>query len=110
MSFRELLEAWEQSAQVQTTDTEYHIRLPVDDAAKLHALAEMYPGVGLESIITDLLSTALNELAESMPYEAGDTVIREDDHGDPVYEDTGLTPRFMALVRKHRSRLATGGD
>ncbi len=110
MSFRKLLDTWAQSAQVETTDTEYHIRLPVDDAAKLHALAEMYPAVGLESIITDLLSTALNELAESMPYEPGDTVIREDDHGDPVYGDAGLTPQFMALVRKHRTRLAGSGD
>ena len=29
-----------------------------------------------------------------MPYEPGPKVISRDDHGDPVYEDIGLTPAF----------------
>ena len=35
----------------------------------------------------------------------GDKIIREDDHGDPIYEDTGMTPRFLELVREHRRQL-----
>jgi hypothetical protein len=32
-------------------------------------------------------------------------VIREDEYGDPVYEDTGLTPQFLELVRKYQKQL-----
>jgi hypothetical protein len=40
-----------------------------------------------------------------MPYEAGPKVISRDDHGDPVYEDVGLTPRFVELARKLKKTL-----
>ena len=45
---------------------------------------------------------ALDEVAAAMPYEPGPKVISRDDHGDPVYEDVGLTPRFVELTRKHQ--------
>jgi hypothetical protein len=41
-----------------------------------------------------------------MPYEPGTRVISTDEQGDPVFEDTGPTPRFMELSRKHRRSLA----
>jgi hypothetical protein len=81
------------------------MRLELDDAARLHALAEMFPGQSVEAIITDLLHAGLDELAAAMPYEAGPTVISRDDHGDPVYEDVGLTPRFVELTRKFKKSL-----
>jgi hypothetical protein len=42
-----------------------------------------------------------------MPYEPGPKVISRDDHGDPVYEDAGLTPQFIELSRRHRRALAS---
>ena len=63
----------------------------------------------VEDIITDLLHAAIEEIAASMPYEPGPKIISHDDHGDPVYEDAGLTPRFVALTRKYRKRLETDG-
>jgi hypothetical protein len=48
---------------------------------------------------------ALNEVAAAMPYVAGKRVISTDEQGDPVYEDVGLTPRFMDLARGHRRQL-----
>ena len=65
----------------------------------------MYPGNSAEELVSDLLSAALDELEAAMPYEAGDRVIREDEYGDPVYEDIGPTPRFLELVRRHRAEL-----
>src|SRR6266850_147782 len=91
------------------TATEYAVRLPVDDAARIQALAELFPGQSKEAIITDLLGLALQELAASMPYVAGKKVISQDEQGDPVYEDVGLTPRFMELMRKHKKKLAGSG-
>ena len=105
MSFKTLLDSWSESRIPAKTDTDYPVRLSVNDAARLHALADLYPGMDIEGIITDLLSTALDELEAAMPYVPGERVIREDDHGDPVYEDTGPTPRFLELVREHKKHL-----
>ena len=85
------------------------MRLPLDDAARLHALAELFPGQTVEEIVTDLLSAGLDEIAAAMPYERGPKVISRDDHGDPLYEDIGLTPRFVELTRKYKKNLETSG-
>jgi hypothetical protein len=105
VSFKELLASWRETAAAPRTATEYSVRLPVDDAARLQALAEMFPGRTPEQLITDLLGAALQEIATAMPYVAGRKVISTDEQGDPVYEDIGLTPRFMELARKNRKKL-----
>ena len=111
MSFKELLQSWRESAAAPRTVAAYSVRLPLDEAAQLAALAEMFPGRAPEQLITELLGAALTELAAAMPYVAGERVISTDEQGDPVYEDVGPTPRFMALARRHRRRLAaTGSD
>lgn len=109
MSFKSLLEHWQQTAPPTLTATEYAVRLPIDDAARIQALEEMYPGTSREQIITDLMSAALKELAASMPYVKGSKVISTDEHGDPVYEDAGPTSRFVELTRKHRKKLTAPG-
>jgi hypothetical protein len=106
VSFKVLLDHWQQTAPPTLTASEYAVRLPVDDAARIQALTEMYPGTSREQIITDLMGAALKELAASMPYVKGSKVISTDEHGDPVYEDTGPTSKFVELTRKHRKKLA----
>ena len=106
MSYKDLLEAWAAEQKPVTTAETYKVQLPLDDAARLHALLEMFPDVGRERIITDLLGLAFAQLEASIPYIPGNKVIQEDDHGDPIYEDTGLTPRFLDLVKKHRATLS----
>jgi hypothetical protein len=106
MSFRDLLDSWQHTPRVHRTASEYSLRLPLEDAARLEALAEMYPGVSREQLLTDLLHAALNEIAGSMPYRPGERIIREDEFGDPVFEDSGDTPRFIALTRRHLARLS----
>jgi hypothetical protein len=87
------------------TAREYAVHLPVDDAARLRALAEMFPGTTPEQLITDLLGVALQEVAAAMPYVPGSKVIATDDQGDPIYEDTGATPRFIELTRSNQKKL-----
>lgn len=106
MSYKELLDAWAAEQKPLTTTETYEVQLPLDDAARLHALVDMFPGAERERIITDLLSAAFDQLEASIPYIPGSKVIQEDDHGDPIYEDTGLTPRFLELVKKHRATLS----
>ncbi len=100
MKFKPLLDHWRKDTVPARTATEYAFRLTTDDAARLHALAELFPGRSIEEIVTDLLHVGLDEIAAAMPYEPGPKVISRDDHGDPVYEDIGLTPRFVALTRR----------
>jgi hypothetical protein len=105
VSFKELLQSWRESAAAPRTVTAYAVRLPLDEAAQLAALAEMFPGRAPEQLITELLGAALKEVAAAMPYVAGARVISTDEQGDPIYEDVGPTPRFMELARSHRRRL-----
>lgn len=107
MTFKELLERWREGAAAPRTARAYAVRLPLDDAAQLAALVEMFPGRNQEQLITELLGVALKEVAAAMPYIAGKRVISTDEHGDPVYEDVGPTPRFMALARRHRQSLGS---
>lgn len=100
MKFKPLLDRWKKESAPLRTAEEYAVRLPLDDASSLHALAELFPGCTRERIITDLLHAALGEIAASMPYEPGPKVISRDDQGDPVYEDVGMTPRFVEATRR----------
>ncbi|MEQ8205733.1 MAG: type 1 pili tip component [Woeseia sp.] len=106
MRFKTLLKTWSKQHAQEHTEEQYSIQLNVGDAARLAALAELFPGNTVEQLISDLLSAALDETETAMPYVAGATVIREDEFGDPVYEDVGLTPEFLELVRQHRAKLA----
>lgn len=106
MDIKQLLEEWNKSGKVRLTAREYRIRLSVHDAARIAALADMYPRKTEEQLITELLSAALDTLEAALPYQQGDRVISEDELGDPIYEDVGPTPRFLALARKHATRLA----
>ncbi len=103
MKVQELLRLWEKTASGKLTKEEYAIRLPVEEAAKLQALAEMYPRRSITDIITDLLSAALNDVESSLPYVRGDNVVARDEEGDPMYEDIGPTPRYLTLTQKHMS-------
>ena len=102
---KELLERWQALSPARITAQEYPVRLDHEDAARIHALADLFPGRTCEQIITDLLSAALDELAAEMPYVQGKKVISNDEEGDPIFEDEGLTPRFMLLTRKYRKDL-----
>lgn len=101
MKYTDLFDAWASAEEPTLAPESYSIRLEVTDAARLHAFADLYPGVGVERVISDLLSMALSQAEAAIPYEPGSKVIREDEFGDPVYEDAGLTPRYLELVRKH---------
>ena len=107
MKFKPLLDHWRKDAVPARTAKEYAVRLTTDDAARLHALAELFPDRSIEEIVTDLLHAGLDEIVAAMPYEPGPKVISRDDHGDPVYEDIGLTPRFVALTRRFKKTLET---
>ena len=110
MKVKDLVQLWENTARGQLTQSTYTIQLPIEDAAKLAALAEIYPKRSIETLITDLLNAALLEVEGSFPYVRGSNVIALDEQGDPLFEDVGLTPQFLALTRKHLYRLREQSD
>jgi hypothetical protein len=105
VKFKPLLDRWKKNAVPVKTAQQYAVRLPLEDAARLAALTQLFPGQSVEDLITDLLHAGLDEIAAAMPYERGAKVISQDDQGDPVYEDVGLTPKFVELSRKIRKTL-----
>ncbi|PTS85748.1 pilin assembly protein [Pseudomonas sp. HMWF032] len=105
MKIRELVQHWQENARGRLSVTPYQIRLDLETAARLAALQEMYPKHHVEELLGELLGAALDELEASLPYVRGSKVVATDEHGDPLYEDIGLTPRFLALSRRHLQRL-----
>lgn len=101
MTLRDLISNWETTSSTPLTEEQFAVRLPKNDAAKIAALVEMYPGRTQEQIITELLGAALSELEHTLPYIKGDTVSAVDELGDPIYEDVGPTGKFVELTRKH---------
>jgi hypothetical protein len=105
MTVRELLEHWSRGSRGRVTQEEYCMRLSERDAARIAALEQLFPGRPRDQLIGELLSAALDELEASMPYVPGERVISEDEMGDPIFEDAGLTPRFMELTRRNMEKL-----
>ena len=108
MKIRELIGHWEQNASGQLTQETYCLHLDLESAARLNALAEMYPKRNVEVLLGELVSAALEELEASLPYVKGSKVVAVDEQGDPLYEDIGPTPRFLALSRQYLQRLSEG--
>ena len=98
---KEILQAWKENASMPVSKDKITIHLSLYDIAKIEALAELFPGRTKEQIIGELLSAALNEIEESLPYVKGSRVIAEDEFGDPIYEDIGITPAFEAATHRH---------
>lgn len=110
MKLIELIKRWEETASDELTVRQYSVQLPLDDAARIEALAEMYPARSRTQIVTELLSAALDAVETAMPYERGRNIISRDELGDPLYEDVGPTPRFLSLTKRHAAVLRKEND
>lgn len=65
MKISDLPKQWE-SGQRTAGDgaQEYEVNVTLEDAARLHALAELYPDYSEEELLRDLLNAALSDLPE----------------------------------------------
>src|SRR3546814_12715832 len=110
MKIRELAQHWEENAKGCLTQTGYTIHLDVEAAARLAAICDMYPKRQPEELLGELIGAALEELEASFPYIKGSQVVATDEEGDPLYEDVGPTPRFLALSRRYLHQLSSQTD
>lgn len=73
MKIRELAQHWEENAKGRLTKTGYVIHLDVEAAARLAAIAEMYPKRQTEELLGELIGAALEELEASFPTSRAST-------------------------------------
>ncbi|MGI9286325.1 MAG: pilin assembly protein [Pseudomonadales bacterium] len=105
MNIIELIKRWEETGSDELAVRKHAVQLPLDDAARVEALAAMYPARSQTQIVTELLSAALDAVETALPYEQGSKVISRDELGDPIYEDVGPTPRFLELTKHYAALL-----
>ena len=99
---KNMLEDWEHQSAHAEEQVSTQIVLNAGDLIKVEALAEAYQ-LPANDLLANLINTALAEVEVQIPYVAGTKVIRTEE-GDPVYEDVGRTPAYLAA----KARLETG--
>ena len=99
---RKMLDDWEQKSAHVKEQISTDIVLNKEDLIKVQALAEIYQ-LPATDLLANLINTALREVEVQMPYVVGTKVIRTED-GDPIYEDVGHTPGYLAA----KTRLESG--
>lgn len=97
MNVRDLMSSWESASHQYKGDQSFELRLPFKDAARIEALVGLYPGLNRDEVISQLIGVALDEVERQMPYKQGKKVVCHDELGDPMYEDVGLTPKYLKL-------------
>jgi hypothetical protein len=103
-----LHDVWTSPDNTRLVSKQFSFRLPVHVAAKIAALCEMYPAKNRTQIVADLLTSALDELEDSIPSSRGAFVAMSNEFGDPndpnaegLFEIEGVLGRFYKLTDKH---------
>ncbi len=105
---KKMLQDWERRSTNAGELVKTEVELNRMDLIKLEALAETYE-LPAEELLADLIATALREVEQQIPYEPGPKVIRVEE-GDPVYEDIGRTPQYLAAVACRERKADKGQD
>ncbi len=100
MDAKSLSSVWSAPDNSRLTAKQSSFRLPVHVAAKLAALAEMYPQKTKTQIVGDLLAAALAEVEKGLPAFPGRFFTKDENDGE-LYEATGPAERFRTLSNKH---------
>ncbi|QKQ25067.1 type 1 pili tip component [Candidatus Reidiella endopervernicosa] len=101
MNIKQLITQWDSMPKMDAEGVDVCFKISRQNMASIEAISELYPGLSTETVISQLLATALSSYQEALPYVPGEKVVAEDELGDPIFEDVGLTPRYLELVRKH---------
>lgn len=106
MDPQDLVTRWHEEPKYPLTPRQISIRLPIDVAAKVSALCEIYPARTRSEIIADLVATSVDQLVRALPSEKGDILEAESVPGQiRVYEDIGPKGRFLKATKDHLRRL-----
>jgi hypothetical protein len=104
MEAKHLTSLWGAPDNSRLTAKQSSFRLPVHVAAKLAALADLYPSKTETQLVGDLLAAALAEVEKALPGYPG-RLFEKDEHGEPLYEEEGPAQRFRDLSNKYYAEL-----
>ena len=104
MKSADLVKVWSAPYNSRLTAKQHSFRLPVHVAAKLAALCDLYPNKTKTEIVGDLLSAALEEVIQNLPFVRGQKVSNHPDFGD-IFEVLGVAADFQRLANKHYKEL-----
>jgi hypothetical protein len=100
MEAKHLTSLWGAPDNSRLTAKQSSFRLPVHVAAKLAALADLYPSKTKTQLVGDLLAAALAEVEKALPGYPG-RFFDNDEDGKPMYEEEGPAQRFRDLSNKY---------
>lgn len=104
LSSKDLPRLWCSADNSRLMPKQISVRLPVHVAAKLFALEEMYPTRTRTQLIGDLLSSALQDVAQGLSSVQGDYWGTGPD-GEHLYKDIGELGTFVELTSKYLREL-----
>lgn len=67
MKVTDLPKHWEKQKEPVERTHDYNLRLPLEDAARIAALAELYPDRTESDILNDMVAAALDDLVRQSP-------------------------------------------
>lgn len=67
MKVTDLPKHWENKKESAERSHDYNLRLPLEDAARIAALAELYPDRSESDILNDMIGAALDDLVRLSP-------------------------------------------
>ncbi|RBP33888.1 hypothetical protein DET50_101231 [Marinobacter pelagius] len=67
MKVTDLPKHWENEKEPVERTHDYNLRLPLEDAARIAALAELYPDRTEADILNDMIAAALDDLVRQSP-------------------------------------------
>jgi hypothetical protein len=109
-----LHDLWAGPDNTRLTSKQFSFRFPVHIAAKIAALAEMYPTKNRTQIVADLLTAALDDFEKHMPEAVGEAVDpkykeeianRVDKAGQKLFHLGGARGQFRAIANRHYREL-----
>lgn len=113
MKVSSLHDVWASPDNSRLTPKQFSFRLPIHVSAKIAALCDMYPQKSRTQIIADLMTSALDELEQNLPMEAGYPISPEDEHHErwvadqigkvyePLFHMGGPRGEFRELANQH---------
>ena len=100
LSAKDLIKVWSAPDSSHLMAKQWSIRLPILVAAKISALSEMYPNKSRSELISELLSTAIEELYGALPSYSGEQADIDPETGEEYFYERGQKETFRQLTNR----------